>query len=209
MSSPESMAQGSPGGSLPSDINLFLSEEERQAVELLYEQKMAEPPKGAPFLTFKLHNLRWGVPVSHLREVLPNVSSITPLPFSPLWLYGLINLHGEPVGLVSLSELLLDPITASSVGLRTAAGAPVIVAESEGTPLGLLVEELGEVAFLEENQLEQVPPVDARILPSTAIAHLSAAWYPSPTAQPVLLLDLPRLLTGLLQRLTSEEARND
>jgi chemotaxis signal transduction protein len=207
MSSSENMASRPPGVSLPPDINLFLSEEEQRAVELLYEQKMAEPPSGTPFLTFKLHNLRWGVPISYLREVLPNVSSITPLPFSPFWLYGLINLHGEPVGLVSLSDLLLDPISAANVGLRTAAGAPVIIAESEGTPLGLLAEELGEVAFLEENQLEQVPAVDARILPSTAVTHLYAAWYPSQTAQPVLLLDLPRLMTDLLQQLVSEEAR--
>ncbi len=209
MSSAESMSQRPSGASWPPDINLFLNEEERRAVELLYEQKMAEPPNGAPFLTFKLHNQRWGVPVSHLREVLPNVSAITPLPFSPFWLYGLINLHGEPVGLVGLSDLLLDPITAATVGLRTAAGAPVIIAESEGTPLGLLVEELGEVAFLEEEQFEQVPAVDARILPSTALSHLYAAWYPSQTAQPVLLLDLPRLMTDLLQQLTSGEARND
>ncbi len=198
-----------PGIPWTSDINLFLNEEEQHAAELLYEQKMAEPPSGIPYLTFKLNNLRWGVPVGHLREVLPKVSSITPLPFSPLWLYGLINLRGEPVGLVSLSDLLLDPITAANVGRRTAAGAPVIIAESEGTPLALLVEELGEVAFLEEDQCEKLPATEVRVLPAIAVSHLQAAWYPSQTAQPVLLLDLPRLLSSLLQQLTNEEARHE
>jgi chemotaxis signal transduction protein len=201
MSSAESAARW------PPNIDLFLSEEEQRAVAMLYEQKMAAPPSGTPFLTFKLNNLRWGVPVTHLREVLPNVASITPLPFSPLWLYGLINLRGEPVGLVNLSELLLDPITAGNVRRRTAAGAPVVVAEHEGVPLALLVEELGEVTFLEADQLEKLP-VETRALPSFALAHLHAAWSPSEADQPVLLLNLPGLMTSLLQQLTSRETRD-
>ncbi len=193
---------------LPPGVDLFLSEEEQRAIEMLYEQKMAEPPSGIPFLTFKLNDLRWGVPVAHLREVLPNVSSITLLPFSPLWLYGLINLRGEPVGLVNLGELLFDPITAANVGRRTAAGAPVIIAESEGTSLGLLVEELGEVAFIEESQFKKLSAVEIRALPAFAIAHLQAAWTPSEADPPILLLDLPRLLTSLLQQLSSEDGRD-
>lgn len=200
MSSPESLARW------PPNIDLFLNEEEQRAVAMLYEQKMAEPPEGTPFLTFKLNNLRWGVPVTHLREVLPSVTSITPLPFSPLWLYGLINLRGEPVGLVNLSELLLDPITAASVRRRTAAGAPVIIAENEGILLALLVEELGEVAFLQDDQMEKLPAIETRMLPSFATAHLQAAWSPSTADQPVLLLNLPALMISLLQQLNSGEA---
>ena len=202
MSSPESTARW------PPNVDLFLSDEEQHAVAMLYEQKMAQPPEGTPFLTFKLNNLRWGVPVAHLREVLPSVSSITSLPFSPLWLYGLINLRGEPVGLVNLSELLLDPITAASVRRRTAAGAPVIIAENEGILLALLVEELGEVAFLQQNQMEKLPAVETRVLPAFATAHLLAAWSPSEADQPVLLLNLPTLMISLLQQLNGKEPRD-
>lgn len=209
MSSAENKASGLPSGFWPTDTELYLSEEDRRAIELLYEQKMAEPPSGTPFLTFKLNDLRWGVPVAYLREVLPHVSLITPLPFSPLWLYGLINLRGEPVGLVKLSDLLFDPITAAHVGQRTTLGAPVVIAENEGASLALLVEELGEVAFIEDDQFEKLPPVQTRALPGFALAHLQAAWTPAEGAQPVLLLDLPRLMTNLLQQLTSEEAAND
>ncbi len=209
MSSVEHMAPSSPGVPWPPGINPFLSEEEQRAVAMLYEQKMAKPPAGTPFLTFKLNNLRWGVAVAHLREALPGVSSITPLPFSPLWLYGLINLRGEPVGLVNLSDLLFDPITASNVRHRTAAGAPVIIAENEGILLGLLVEELGEVVFLEEHHLEKLPAAEIRALPAFATAHLQAAWTPAGADRPVLLLDIARFITSLLQRLTSEEARRD
>jgi len=189
--------------------DLFLSEEERRAVTELYEQKMASPPSGTPFLTFKLSDLRWGVPVAHLREVLPTISAITPLPFSPLWLYGLISLRGEPIGLVNLSELLLDPITAASVRHRTTAGAPVVIAENEGASLALLVEELGEVVFIEDYQFETLPAAEIRSLPAFAVTYLQAAWTPSREAQPVLLLDLPRLTASLLQQLTSGEATND
>ena len=202
MSSPESTERRLP------EMDLFLNEEEQRAVAMLYEQKMAEPPAGTPFLTFKLNNLRWGVPVSHLREVLPSVPAITPLPFSPLWLYGLINLRGEPVGLVNLSDLLLDPITAANVRRRTAAGAPVVIAEQEGILLALLVEELGEVAFLQAGHLKKLPAVEMRALPAFAGAHISAAWLPTEADQPVLLLDLPNLIISLLQQLNSGEARN-
>lgn len=190
------------------EMDLFLNEEEQRAVAMLYEQKMAEPPAGTPFLTFKLNNLRWGVPVSHLREVLPSVTAITPLPFSPLWLYGLINLRGEPVGLVNLSDLLLDPITAANVRRRTAAGAPVIIAEQDGILLALLTEEVGEVAFLQAGHLKKLPAVEMRMLPTFAVAHISAAWLPTEADQPVLLLDLPSLMSSLLQQLNSGEARD-
>jgi chemotaxis signal transduction protein len=190
------------------EMNLLLNEEEQRAVAMLYEQKMAEPPTGTPFLTFKLNNLRWGVPVSHLREVLPSVTAITPLPFSPLWLYGLINLRGEPVGLVNLSELLLDPITAANVRRRTAAGAPVVIAEQDGILLALLVEELGEVAFLQTGHLKKLPAVEMRALPAFAAAHISAAWSPTEADQPVLLLDLPSLMASLLQQLNNGVARD-
>ncbi len=189
--------------------DLFLSEEERRSVEELYEQKMASPPSGTPFLTFRLSDLRWGVPVTHLREVLPTVSAITPLPFSPFWLHGLISLRGEPIGLVNLGELLLDPITAASVRHRTTAGAPVVITESEGASLALLVEELGEVIFIEAQQFETLPAAEIRSLPSFAVAHLQAAWAPAKGAPPVLLLDLPRLTRHLLQQLTSEEEAHD
>lgn len=191
------------------DTSMLLSEEEQRAVEMLYEQKMAAPPGGTPFLTFKLNDLRWGLPVSHLREVLPRPSAITLLPFSPRWLYGLINLRGEPIGLVNLSDLLLDPITAANVGRRMGTEAPVIVAESEGAALGLLVEELGEVAFIEDHQFEKLPGAKTRALPTFALAHLQAAWSPPEGDQPVLLLDLPRLMVSLLKQLTSEEAAHD
>src|SRR5262249_52953367 len=129
-------------------------------------------------------------------------------PFSPLWLYGLINLRGEPVGLVNLSDLLLDPITAATVRRRMATGVPVMVAEQDGILLALLVEELGEVAFLQAGQLTKVPAAELRALPTFAIAHLQAAWLPTEADQPVLLLDLPGLMTSLHQQLNSGEARD-
>jgi chemotaxis signal transduction protein len=191
----------------PPGTDNTLSDEEQRAIEMLYEQKLGPSPSGTPFLTFKLHDFFWGVSVHYLREALPSVPTITPLPFSPLWLYGLINLRGEPIGLVNLGELLLDPLTAASH--RAAIGAPVIVAESEGASLALLVEELGQVVFIEEHLFEKLPGAKIRALPPFAVSHLQAAWTPSQDAEPILLLDLPALITSLLQQLTSDEASDD
>jgi chemotaxis signal transduction protein len=195
---------------LPVGAETSLSEEEWRAMQMLYEQKMAPPPKGAPFLTFMLNKLHWGVPASYLREVLPNTPAITPLPFSPRWLYGIINLRGEPVGLVHLAELLLDPVTATTVAHRTARSGPVVIAENEDALLGLLVEELGEVVFIEDHLLGE-PPADAgiRALPSFAMHFLQAVYELPEHSRTLLLLDLPRLMTTLLQELTVKEGLDD
>jgi len=195
---------------LPPGAETSLSEEEWRAMQMLYEQKMAPPPKGAPFLTFTLNKLHWGVPASHLREVLPNTPAITPLPFSPRWLYGIINLRGEPVGLVHLAELLLDPVTATTVAHRTAKSGPVVVAEHEDALLGLLVEGLGEVVFIEDHLLSAPPAAaDIRALPPFAITYLQAVYELAERSGPLLLLDLPRLMTTLLEELTVKEGLDE
>ncbi len=188
---------------------MLLSEADRHALEMLVEQKLVPSPKGTPFLTFTLGNLQWGISLHYLREALPHAPPATPLPFSPLWLHGLINLRGEPVGLVNLSELLVDPVSAANAVRLLGSGLPVVVAESEGVSLALLVHELGEVVFLEESQLCKLQAAEIRSLPAFAVEHLQAAWIPSEEAPPVLLLDLPRLMVSLLERLTAKEATGD
>lgn len=183
--------------------------EAQQAPGASDDQELAPQPEsaGAPYLTFLLGKARWGIPVIYLREALPDVPPITPLPFSPIWLHGLINLRGEAVGLINLGDLLLDPVLAASAS-HTDAAMPVVVAEHEGVSLALQVRELGEVIFLEESQLRHLSGAQTRSLPAFAVSHLQAAWF-SAQGQPLLLLDLPRLMASLLEQMTAQEAMGD
>lgn len=185
-----------------------LSEEKQQVSDTIDDQQPAPAAEGTPYLTFRLGKLRWAIPVVYLREALPDVPAITPLPFSPLWLHGLINLRGEAVGLINLSELLLDPVIAASAA-RTDAVIPAVVAEYEGVSLALQVQELGEVIFLEESQFRHLSGAQTRSLPTFAVTHLQAAWFPAQSQSPLLLLDLPRLMTSLLEHMTAKEALSD
>jgi twitching motility protein PilI len=173
------------------------------------DEEPATPSEGTAYLTFTLGSMHWGLPLAYLREVLPDAPTITPLPFSPLWLQGLINLRGDPVGLVNLSNLLLDPVLAASVAARIVNGAPVMVAESDGVSLALQVQELGEVVSLPESAFQHLPAAETRALPAFALSHLQAVWNPTPADPPVLLLDLPRLIASLLERLNAAEAPGD
>lgn len=198
-----------PGRALPiPPAETIVSEQEPQAADARDNQQSAPQPVGTPYLTFMLGNLRWGIPVIYLREAMPDVPPITPLPFSPLWLHGLINLRGEAVGLINLRELLLDPVIAASAA-RADGAMPVVVAEHEGISLALQVQELGEVSFLEESQFRHLSTAQTRSLPAFAVSHLQAAWFSAQGQPPLLLLDLPRLMTSLLEQMTAKEALGD
>jgi chemotaxis signal transduction protein len=178
--------------------NATWSEEELRSLSLRQETGPA-PVAGPAFALFTLGNHRWGVPLHCLREVVPALPPVTPLPFSPPWLHGVINVRSDPVGLVNLSELVLDPISASSVLSRFGA-KPVLIAESNGIPLALLVEQVNETIFPEESELQPPNAAQTRWLPSLAAAHLQAVWTHPHTRETILLLDLPRLLATLLEQ---------
>jgi chemotaxis signal transduction protein len=178
--------------------NATWSEEDLRRLSLHQETGPA-PATGPAFALFTLGGHRWGVPLQCLREVLPALPPLTPLPFSPPWLHGIINVRSDPVGLVNLSELVLDPISASTVLLRVGE-KPVLIAESNGIPFALLVEEVNETIFPEESQLQPPNSAETRWLPALAIAHLKAIWIRPSTQETILLLDLPRLLATLLQQ---------
>jgi chemotaxis signal transduction protein len=201
-----------PVRALPSvpTTEITLSAEAQQAPGASDNQEIAPQPEsaGAPYLTFRLGKVRWGIPVIYLREALPDVPPITPLPFSPIWLHGLINLRGEAVGLINLGDLLLDPVIAASAAHADAA-MPVVVAEHEGVSLALQVQELGEVIFLEESQFRHLSGAQTRSLPAFAVSHLQAAWFSTQGQSPLLLLDLPRLVASLLEQMTAQEALGD
>lgn len=177
--------------------NAAWSEEDLRRLSLHHETAPAPAIRPA-FALFTLGGHRWGVPLECLREVLPALPPLTPLPFSPPWLRGLINVRSDPVGLVNLSELVLDPISASAV-LHRFGEKPVLIAESNGIPLALLVEEVNETVFPEENQLEPPNAAETRWMPALAAAHLQATWRHPQTQETILLLDLPRLLAALLE----------
>jgi purine-binding chemotaxis protein CheW len=114
------------------------------------------------FCTFYLDGLLFGVDLRGVQEVIRHLE-MTQVPLAPGVVRGLINLRGQIVTAIDLGQRL---------GLRApAAGAlPMnVVVRSEDGAVSLLVDEIGDVAEVEESTFERPPetltgPVRAMIL---------------------------------------------
>ncbi len=114
------------------------------------------------FCTFYLDSLLFGVDLQGVQEVIRNLE-MTQVPLAPGVVRGLINLRGQIVTAIDLRQRL---------GLKApAAGAlPMnVVVRSEDGAVSLLVDEIGDVAEVEESTFERSPetltgPVRAMIL---------------------------------------------
>jgi len=134
--------------------------------------------------TFRLDGLWFGLPVSRVQEVL-RYQPVTPVPLAPRDIAGLINLRGRIVAAVDLRCTLAMPT-------RPPGRLPgnVVVHGKDG-PLSLLVDEIGEVLAVDEQQLQ--PPPDS-VEPATRRLLRGVC----PLARGLLLwLDGEKLLTGL------------
>ncbi|WP_437205124.1 chemotaxis protein CheW [Planctomicrobium sp. SH664] len=102
------------------------------------------------YCTFQVAHLLFGVEVRHVQEVLRHQRTTT-VPLAQQMLHGLMNLRGQIVTALDLRQCLelFDPQQTRppmNVVLRTADG-----------PVSLLVDEIGDVLEVEQNQFEPTP----------------------------------------------------
>ena len=103
------------------------------------------------FATFEVANQLFGVEVDTVQEVL-SYNEYTPVPLAPPAVGGLFNLRGQVIAAVDLRVQL---------GLaRQALQGPVmnVILRGDGEPVSLLVDRIGEVVDLDDDQFE--PPPD-------------------------------------------------
>ncbi len=114
------------------------------------------------FCTFYLDSLLFGVDLQGVQEVIRNLE-MTQVPLAPGVVRGLINLRGQIVTAIDLRQRL---------GLKAPAPGALpmnVVVRSEDGAVSLLVDEIGDVAEVEESTFERPPetltgPVRAMIL---------------------------------------------
>ena len=114
------------------------------------------------FCTFYLDGLLFGVELQGVQEVMRTLE-MTQVPLAPEVVRGLINLRGQIVTAVDLRErLALKPLPAGTLPMN-------VVVRSEDGAVSLLVDEIGDVAEVEESTFERPPetltgPVRAMIV---------------------------------------------
>jgi chemotaxis signal transduction protein/hemoglobin-like flavoprotein len=104
------------------------------------------------FVVFNLADEMYGVDISAVREIIQYQSPVS-VPSAPAAVSGIINLRGTIVGVVDLRKLLGLPQSPISNETR------IVVADSEGESLGMVVDAVAEVVRVRSDQIEPAPSV--------------------------------------------------
>jgi purine-binding chemotaxis protein CheW len=123
------------------------------------------PPTSTRLVSFTLAGRSYGIDVSVVREVLRGLP-LTRVPLAPKAVAGLVNLRGQVLTAVDLREQLgLPP--------REDGGEPMlVVAHVGGEPVALLVDSIGSVVDVDQDQFE--PPPETLVGPAR---HLVVGAY--------------------------------
>jgi len=103
-------------------------------------------------VTFKLKDETYGINVMQVQEVL-RVSEIAPVPGAPQYVLGIVNLRGNVVTVID---------TRTRFGLPTGElddASRIVIIESEGQVVGILVDSVAEVVELRHSQIDSAPNI--------------------------------------------------
>lgn len=106
--------------------------------------------KPGQYLTFQLMNEQYGVAIETVREI-NQFGEITPVPKTPDYVKGVMNLRGKIIPVVNLRvKFGMNP-------KETTRDTCIIVIDSEIGQVGMIVDSVKEVIDLQEAQIEPAP----------------------------------------------------
>ena len=111
--------------------------------------KAAEPT--LEVVEFSLANERYGIEVSHVREVFP-FKELTPVPCLPAYMPGIVNVRGRMVAVLDLRRFFALP----EAGIHDL--HKVLILESDAVELGILADEVVAVCRLPLSRLQASLP---------------------------------------------------
>lgn len=114
---------------------------------------MSESTKALPgqYLTFQLMTEQYGVPIETVREI-NRVGEITPVPRTPNFVKGVMNLRGKIIPVINLR------VRFGMDSQEYTRDTCIIVIDTDFGQVGMIVDAVKEVADLDQNQIEP-PPV--------------------------------------------------
>lgn len=104
------------------------------------------------WVTFKLQEETYGINVMQVQEVL-RYTEIAPVPGSPDYVIGIINLRGNVVTVID---------TRTRFGLEPAEltdNSRIVIIEAEKQVIGILVDSVAEVVYLKQSDIDVAPNV--------------------------------------------------
>lgn len=114
------------------------------------EDQMVEDTQYGRFLTFTLDENVYGISIKYVTEII-GMQTITPVPETPDFLKGIINLRGKVVPLIDVRIKFGKPEI--EYNERTC----VIVVEVEGLSVGLIVDMVDDVLSIPDEKIAPPP----------------------------------------------------
>jgi purine-binding chemotaxis protein CheW len=114
-------------------------------------EKPILPGSSKEFLTMYIDGQLFGIPVLRVQDVL-NEQKVTRVPLAPPEIAGSLNLRGRIVTAINLRRRLALPPPAA--GVKTMS----VVVDHHGDLYSLIVDNVGEVLSLPDDDFEKTPP---------------------------------------------------
>lgn len=108
------------------------------------------------YLEFDLGKEAYAVPLLSIKEVI-TVPETTPLPNSPSYFLGIMNLRGQIISVLDLRKKL--KITPKEEGLEES----VVIVDFDGVSIGLIVDSINRVISFSVNDLIEVPEIQSQV----------------------------------------------
>ncbi len=159
-----------------------------------YQERLA-----GKYLTFYLGNEEYAVEILKVQEII-QMHAVTKVPKVPNYIRGVINLRGKVIPIVELRKKFgMDPIEDTD---KTAIVVMMIEKEGETITMGIIIDNVREVADLEAEQIEHAPDFGAASVDSDFIMGICKSEN-----NVKIMLDIDKILTnGELSALTTIQA---
>lgn len=116
------------------------------------EKLSTEPYEQMQCVTFTLEDETYGIDVMQVQEVLREIE-VAPVPGSPHYVTGIINLRGNVVSVIDARNRFGLPVKESTDLTR------IIVIELQQHIIGILVDSVAEVVDIKRSEIETAPNV--------------------------------------------------
>ena len=120
------------------------------------EQAVAATATGGKFLTFFLDREEYGIEILSVREII-GLLPVTPVPQTPYYVQGVINLRGQVIPVVDL-RLKFDMEAIDSTEETC-----IIVVQTGGAQLGIIVDKVSQVLDIPTRDIVDAPTVATEI----------------------------------------------
>ncbi len=122
--------------------------------------KRVKTLEGKKFLTFLMANEKYGLEILKVREII-GIMDVTPVPTTPAFVRGVINLRGKVIPVVDLR--LKFGMESKEDTQRTCIIVVHLAREGQEMIMGIIVDEVSEVLDIDQDQIEPPPSFGADI----------------------------------------------